>query len=80
MSQRHPNPVIRSHWWPRTRDGRIAVIAFIVLLLLAQPPILYAVANRIEPRVLGLPFLYAYLCVIYAALVGVLLWAQRRRI
>jgi hypothetical protein len=69
-----------THWWPRTREGRIATIAFLALLLLAEPPILYAVANRIEPRIAGLPFLYAYLCVVYAALVGVLLWAQRRRI
>jgi hypothetical protein len=28
--------------------------------------------------VLGLPFLYAYLLVLYFALIAVLIWAQRR--
>ncbi len=68
----------RSHYIPRTRDGRIAVSAFLVLFAFTQPPLVYLLANRIEPRVAGLPFLYVYLLVLYVALIGVLVWARRR--
>ena len=54
------------------------MVAFGALFALTQPPILYLAANRITPWVLGLPFLYAYLLLIYCALIAVLLWAQRR--
>lgn len=73
-------PRIRSHWWPRTREGRIATIAFLALLLLAEPPAVYLIANRIAPRIAGVPFLYFYLLVIYAAMIGVLLWSRRREL
>lgn len=68
----------RSHFIPRTRDGRIAVIAFLGLFAFTQPPLVYWIGNRIEPRLAGLPFLYVYLLVLYVALIGVLLWARRR--
>jgi len=67
-----------SHFVPRTRDGWIATIAFVVLFLLAMPPFTHTVLNRVEPWILGLPFLYAALAVIYFALIGVLVWALRR--
>ncbi len=51
---------------------------FLSLFALTQPPFVYMLANRVEPWVLGLPFLYAYLLVIYFALIGVLIWAKRR--
>lgn len=70
-------PRYRSHFLPRTRNGWIAVILFCGLFALTQPPLLY-VANRVTPWVLGLPFIYAYLLLIYCALIAVLLWAQRR--
>jgi len=70
----------RSHWWPRTRDGRIAVILFLALFALVQPPFVHGFANRIEPRILTMPFLYFYLLIIYIALIAVLLWAQRRKV
>ncbi len=54
------------------------MIAFVALFALTQPPIVYWVANRIEPLVLGLPFLYAYLLVVYVLLIAVLVWALRR--
>lgn len=72
-----PYPQFRSHFLPRTRDGWIAVTTFCGLFALTQPPLLYA-ANRITPWVLGLPFLYAYLLLIYCALIAVLIWAKRR--
>ena len=72
-----PDPP-RSHFWPRTRDGRIAVVAFIALFMLAMPPVTHAVLNRIEPTFLGLPFFYVALFVVYTVLIGVLVWAYRR--
>ncbi len=70
--------VRRSHYFPRTRDGWIATVLFVALFALTQPPFVHGFANRIEPRVFGLPFLYAYLLVLYCALIGVLIWAFRR--
>ena len=68
----------RSHYVPRTREGRIGVIAFIGLMALAQPPVVHGLANRIDPWILGFPFLYAYLLFVYLALIGVLLWVRKR--
>lgn len=73
-----PGPAPRSHYLPRTRDGWIGVILFLLLLALAEPPLVHLLANRVEPWVFGVPFLYAYLLLVYLALVGVLLWALRR--
>lgn len=70
----------RSHLWPRTRDGRLAVVAFLALFALTQPPLVYLLANRIRPWIAGLPFLYAYLLVLYVGLIAVLLWVGRRRL
>jgi hypothetical protein len=47
---------------------------------LVEPPILFSVANRVEPWILGVPFLYAYLFLVYVALIAVLLWTLRRRL
>ena len=68
----------RSHFVPRTRDGRIATLAFIALFLLAMPPVTHTVLNRTEPWILGLPFIYVALLTVYALLIGVLVWALRR--
>ena len=70
----------RSHFFPRTRDGWVAVIAFLGLFALTQPPLLFVLANRIEPRLLGMPFLYTYLLVVYLLQIAVLIWAQRRNV
>lgn len=67
-----------SHFMPRSRDGWIAVVAFLALMALAQPPVVHRLANRIEPWVLGMPFLYAWLLGVYVAMIGVLLWTQRK--
>ncbi len=68
----------RSHLLPRTRDGWVAVLLFLGLFALVEPPFVHGVANRIEPWLLGFPFLYTYLLVLYLALIGVLIWALRR--
>ena len=68
----------RSHYLPRTRNGWIATIAFVVAMALAQPPIVHGLMNRIEPWVLGMPFLFAYLLGAYVVGIAVLVWAQRK--
>jgi len=64
----------RSHYIPRTKAGRGAVIVFLVLLALTQPPAVFMLANRVTPWISGFPFLYAYLLGLYVALIAVLLW------
>lgn len=71
-------PRYRSHLLPRTRDGWLATGAFLALLALAMPPVTHALLNRVEPVILGLPFLYAVLLAVYVALIGVLVWTYRR--
>ena len=71
-------PSFRSHFVPRTCTARVALGVFLSVFALAEPPLLYVLANRIEPFVLGLPFLYAYLLAVYAALIAVLFWIQRQ--
>jgi len=56
------------------------VVSFLGALGLAQPPVVFAVANRIEPLVLGVPFLYAYLTGVYAVLLALLLLVWRWRL
>lgn len=67
-----------SHYRPRTREGRIAVALFVVLMALAQPPVVHALADRTEPWILGLPFLYVWLLAVYSALIVVLIWAMKK--
>ncbi len=69
----------RSHYLPRTPSGRFAVLFYLLALIFAEWPLL-PLANRIEPTVFGFPFLFAYLSVIYAAKVAVLIYAARRQL
>ena len=73
-------PHYRSHYLPRTRGGWIAVLLFVGLFAFTQPPLVYLIANRIEPWLFGVPFLYAYLLIIYCALIAVLFWARRKEL
>ena len=68
----------RSHYRPRTRNGRIATVAFIVAMVLAQPPIVHGLVNRTEPWILGMPFIFAYLLAAYTVGIVVLIWAHRK--
>jgi hypothetical protein len=43
-----------------------------------MPPVTHTVLNRTDPSVLGLPFFYVALLVVYSALILVLVWAFRR--
>jgi len=71
-------PRFRSHYVPRTFAGWTAVLLFVALMAMAQPPIVHTMANRTEPWVFGMPFLYVYLLALYIAMIGVLIWAMRK--
>ena len=71
-------PRYRSHYLPRTRDGWIASVAFLALFALCMPPVTHALLNRTEPWILGTPFLYGALFLVYCTLIGVLVWTLRR--
>lgn len=71
----HPR---RSHYLPRTRRGKTVTIAFLVAMLLGQPPIVHGLMNRIEPWILGMPFLFAYLLAVYVLGIAVLVRAHRK--
>jgi hypothetical protein len=43
-----------------------------------MPPVTHSLLNRVEPWLLGVPFLFAALLAVYVALIGVLVWALRR--
>ena len=73
-------PPRRSHCIPRTRDGWIATVAFLAVFLLAMPPFTHTVLNRIEPRILGAPFLFVALLAVYTTLIGILIWVWRRQV
>ncbi len=73
-----PMKIPRSHYLPRTRNGWIASIAFLVAMALAQPPIVHGLVNRVEPWILGMPFLFTYLLTAYVIGIAVLIWAYRR--
>ena len=63
---------------PRTGAGRWALGLFLLLMALAQPPVVHGLVNRIEPWILGMPFLFAWLLAVYGALIALLLWVMRR--
>lgn len=69
----------RSHFVPRTRDGRLVLGLYLLFLCFAEWPLL-PLANRVEPTVLGFPFLFSYLTVVYAAKILVLIYAARRQL
>ncbi|MDH3731888.1 MAG: hypothetical protein OEU54_00080 [Gemmatimonadota bacterium] len=71
---------VRSHYVPRTAAGRLAVGAFLGLFAFTQPPLVFWLANRTDPWIAGVPFLYAYLFVIYVGLIGILLWARGKNL
>ena len=47
-------------------------------MAVAQPPIVHGLVNRVEPWILGMPFLFAYLLAAYVIGIAVLIWAYRR--
>lgn len=72
------NPRPTTHLLPRTAEGWTATIAFVGIFLLAMPPVSHWFLDRPENWVLGVPFFFFALFLIYAALIGVLIWAYRK--
>ena len=68
----------RSHFVPRTREGRLATAAFVALFLLAMPPVTHALWDRPDRWIAGWPFFFVVLFLVYSALVGVLVWTLRK--
>ena len=69
---------LRSHFVPRTLEGRLATVAFVVLFLLAMPPVTHALWDRPDRWIAGWPFFFVVLFLVYSGLVAILLWALRR--
>ena len=70
----------RSHYLPRTPMGRVIAALFLGVFAFTQPPLVYVLANRTEPSIGGVPFLYVYLLVLYFLLIAILIWAARRKL
>jgi len=67
-----------SHFVPRTREGWIAVVAYVALFALCMPPFTHGLWDRPGSWVAGWPFFMVVLFVIYSALIGVLVWSLRK--
>ena len=70
---------VNNHFVPRTRDGWVAVSAFLLLVLATQPPVVYVVADN-QLQILGIPLLYLYLLALYFCQIVILIWAAMRRV
>ena len=66
--------MFKNHLIPRSRKGKLVTLTVLCLYLLIQWPILQF-ANRMEPFVLGMPFLYVYLLFIYCCIIAVMVYA-----
>jgi len=62
------------HFIPRSRKGKIVTVVILGIYLLLQWPALQ-LANRIEPFILGMPFLYFYLLLGYLLIIGAMIYA-----
>ena len=70
----------RSHYLPRTRAGWIATVLLLVCMALSQPPVVHGLANRIEPWLFGMPFLFTYLLGVYVIMVAILIWTMTKKV
>ena len=70
----------RSHYLPRTRAGWTATVLLLVCMALSQPPVVHGLVNRIEPWILGMPFLFVYLLGVYVATIAVLIWTMIKKV
>ena len=70
----------RSHYLPRTRVGRVATVTLLACMALSQPPVVHGLANRTEPWIFGMPFLFTYLLAVYVATIAVLIWTMKKKV
>lgn len=75
----NPTP-FRSHWWPRTASGRLAVVLYVGLFVLCMPPVTHTVWDQPDRWVGGIPAFFVALFVVYVVLIGVLVWAWRKEL
>ena len=72
---------IRNHYLPRTSTGKKVVLAFVLSIILSQPPVVFMIDEKFQGDwLLGFPFLYSYLTIIYFSQIGILIWALRRKV
>lgn len=62
----------------KSRQRRTALVLFGILFAASQPPVVHSFANRTEPWFLGMPFLYAYLLLVYSLQIAILIRAYRK--
>ena len=70
----------RSHYLPRTRAGWIATVLLLACMALSQPPVVHGLANRIEPWLFGMPFLFTYLLGVYVVMIAILIWTMTKKV
>ena len=70
----------RSHYLPRTRAGWAATLLLLACMVLSQPPVVHGLANRIDPWLLGMPFLFTYLLGVYTVTIGILIWTMLKKV
>ena len=49
-------------------------------MALSQPPVVHGFANRIEPWIFGMPFLFIYLLGVYVVAIAVMVWTMARKV
>jgi hypothetical protein len=72
----HQQP--KSHFVPRTREGRIVTGIYLFLFLCVMPPVTHRLLDRPDVWIGGVPFFFASLLVLYCLLICVVVWAFRR--
>ena len=69
----------KSHWIPRSREGKLALLYFVILYLLVEWPVL-KLFNSIDPVILGFPILLVWLSGVYLLLILGLLYIMGKRL
>lgn len=65
-----PNGNRRGIWFvPRTSQGKVAMILWIIFFALVQYPLITLVAGKLHPYVFGLPFNFFYWWIMFLVLI-----------
>lgn len=72
----HQRP--KSHFVPRTREGRVVAGTYLLLFICMMPPVTHRVLDRPDAWIGGVPFFFASLLFLYCLIIGVVVWAYRR--
>lgn len=66
----------KSHWIPRSRKGKLALLYFVIVYLLVEWPVL-KLFNSIDLLIFGFPILLVWLSGVYVLLMLGLLYIMR---